>query len=110
MDRRTMLKGTVAGLGSLNIAFSDFGTAWARSATTRDPILVVFELSGGNDGLNTIVPFSNDAYYRLRPKIGIRRKHLLELDNDWGFNSGLVGLERLWRDNQLAIVHGCGYD
>ena len=105
-----MLKGTAAGLGSLTIALGEFGSARAQSEKVNDPILVVFELSGGNDGLNTIVPFSDDAYYRLRPTIGIRQKHLLRLDDDWGFNSGLVGLKRLWRDGQLAIVHGCGYD
>jgi uncharacterized protein (DUF1501 family) len=110
IDRRTLLKGAAAGLGSLNLG--GLTAAWARAAAadaSGDRILVVFELSGGNDGLNTVVPFSNDAYYRLRPKIGIKPEALLKLDGDWGLNPGLLGFERLWRDGQLAVVHGCGY-
>ena len=75
----------------------------------QDPILVVVELSGGNDGLNTIVPFADDDYYRLRPKIGIPPSDLLALDDHFGFNPGLKGLQSLWKDEELAIIHGCGY-
>ena len=55
---------------------------------------------------NTVVP-GNDDYYRLRT-FGIRR-NFFALDAEFGFNPGLVGLQSLWRDEQLAIVHGCGY-
>ena len=74
------------------------------------PILVVVELSGGNDGLNTIVPHGDDRYYRLRPTIGIRPDRLLALDDFFGFNPGLLGLQRLWETDDLAIVHNVGYD
>lgn len=73
------------------------------------PIFVAVELSGGNDGLNSIVPFADDAYYRHRPTIGIAPDQLLQLDDHYGFNPGMLGLQRLWQDDQLAIVHGCGY-
>ncbi|MEQ8234764.1 MAG: DUF1501 domain-containing protein [Gammaproteobacteria bacterium] len=79
-------------------------------AAGDERILVVFELSGGNDGLNTIVPFGDDAYYRLRPTIGLARDDLLVLDEHFGMNPGLAGMHRLWDDGRLAIVHGCGYD
>ena len=69
-----------------------------------------FELSGGNDGLNTVVPYADDAYYRLRPTIGIRPNKLRKLDDHFGLNPGMVGFERLYKDGKLAIVHGCGYD
>ena len=75
-----------------------------------DPILVVVELSGGNDGLNTVVPFCDDDYYRLRPNLGIRKSKLLQLDDYFGLNPGLKGLQQLWNEGDLAIVHGCGYD
>ncbi len=75
-----------------------------------EKILVVVELSGGNDGLNTVVPFRNDEYYRVRPNLGIKRKNLIEVDDEFGFHPSLVGFERLFKEGQLGIVHGCGYD
>ncbi len=80
------------------------------AAEVNDRILVVFELSGGNDGLNTVVPYADDAYYKLRPTIGIKPNAIRKLDDHWGLNPGLLGFERLWKDGQLAIVHGCGYE
>jgi uncharacterized protein (DUF1501 family) len=84
----------------------------AMAQTTQGPdgrILVVLELSGGNDGLNTVVPYADDAYYRLRPQIGIRKERLRKLDEHFGLNAGMVGMEKLFKDGKLAIVHGCGY-
>ena len=75
-----------------------------------DRILVVVELSGGNDGLNTVVPFRNDEYYRVRPNLGIKRTDLIEVDEEFGFHPSLVGFERLFKEGQLGVVHGCGYD
>ncbi|MBC7481931.1 MAG: DUF1501 domain-containing protein [Rhizobacter sp.] len=76
----------------------------------NERILVVFEMSGGNDGLNTVVPYADDIYYRLRPRIGIRPERLRRIDEHFGFNPGMAGFERLYKDGRLAIVHGCGYD
>jgi uncharacterized protein (DUF1501 family) len=81
----------------------------AMAQERQGRILVVLELSGGNDGLNTVVPYGDDAYYRLRPQIGIRREKLRKLDDHFGLNAGMVGMERLFKDGKLAIVHGCGY-
>ena len=72
-------------------------------------ILVVLELSGGNDGLNTLVPYGDDAYYRHRPKLGIRADKLRKIDDHFGFNKGMAGFERLYKDGMMAAVHGCGY-
>jgi uncharacterized protein (DUF1501 family) len=82
----------------------------AAAAEADDRILVVFEMSGGNDGLNTVVPYADDLYYRHRPTIGIRPDKVRRLDERFGLNPGMAGFERLWKDGQLAIVHGCGYD
>ncbi|XOV85659.1 MAG: DUF1501 domain-containing protein [bacterium] len=104
MQRRRFLQAGAA-LAGLT-ALPHHGTA---KLTREAPILVVVELSGGNDGLNSIVPFADDAYYRHRPGIGIRQPELLPLDDHFGFNPGMLGLQRLWQRGQLAIVHGCGY-
>ena len=73
-------------------------------------ILVVLELSGGNDGLNTLVPYGDDAYYQHRPNIGIPRKDVRPIDDHFGFSRGMAGFERLYKNGKLAIVHGCGYE
>jgi uncharacterized protein (DUF1501 family) len=78
-------------------------------AASSDRILVVLELSGGNDGLNTVVPYADDTYYRLRPNIGIKRDRVRKLDDLHGLNPGMAGIEHLYKDGRLAIVHGCGY-
>ena len=73
-------------------------------------ILVVVELSGGNDGLNTVVPYGDPAYYRARPKLGIPDKEVIKLSSGFGLHPSMVGFERLYKDGLLGIVHGCGYD
>jgi len=89
-------------------------TAQALQGTSmeRHPerILVVLELSGGNDGLNTVVPHGDAAYYRARPRIGIPAREVLKVDDHFGFHPSMVGFERLYKDGRMAIVHGCGYD
>jgi uncharacterized protein (DUF1501 family) len=72
-------------------------------------ILVVIELSGGNDGLNTVVPFGDAAYYRARPRLGIPERDVIKFADGFGFHPSMVGFERLYKDGVLAVVHGCGY-
>jgi uncharacterized protein (DUF1501 family) len=60
--------------------------------------------------LNTVVPYGDDAYYRQRPKIGIRPNRVRKIDEHFGFNPGMAGFERLYKDGKLAVVHGCGYE
>jgi len=89
-------------------------TAQALQGTSMEKhperILVVLELSGGNDGLNTVVPHGDPAYYRARPHIGIPAQEVLTVDDHFGFHPSMVGFERLYKDGRMAIVHGCGYD
>lgn len=97
------------GLGALNRPLA----AWAKphpSAAHPERILVVVELSGGNDGLNTVVPYGDDRYYQLRPTLGIPAKSLRKINEHFGLHPALFGFERLYRDGKLAIVHGCGYE
>jgi uncharacterized protein (DUF1501 family) len=111
-SRRQLLK---AGLGTglalgMPPVFARAATALAAEATANDRILVVLELSGGNDGLNTLVPYADDAYYRHRPTIGLRPPRVRKIDDRFGFSPGMAGFERLYKDGHLAVVHGCGYD
>jgi len=73
-------------------------------------ILVVIELSGGNDGLNTVVPYEDPAYYRARPTLGVPPREVIKVSDAFGFHPSLVGFERLYKDGLMAVVHGCGYD
>jgi uncharacterized protein (DUF1501 family) len=109
--RRDVLRACLccAGAGALNGLPLVFARARAADATASNRILVVLELSGGNDGLNTLVPYSDDAYYRHRPRIGIRPEKLRRIDERFGFNPGMAGFEGLYKDGRMAVVHGCGY-
>jgi uncharacterized protein (DUF1501 family) len=81
-----------------------------QTLTGRDhPILVVVQLAGGNDGLNTIVPFGGDAYYRARPTIGIPKQQVLSVDGLVGFNPALAPLKSLYDSGHLAVIQGVGY-
>ncbi|HYD00073.1 MAG TPA: hypothetical protein VEB22_02505, partial [Phycisphaerales bacterium] len=73
-------------------------------------ILVVVQLSGGNDGLNTVVPYLDDSYYRARPVIGIKADQVLKLGkSDVGLHPSLTGLKQLFDDGMLSVVQGVGY-
>jgi len=107
MTRRGLIQaGATAGLAASPLAITP---AFGQAAGAGNRILVVLELSGGNDGLNTVIPYGDDAYYRHRPKIGVRKEHVRRLDDHFGLSDGMVGFERLYKDGKLAIVHGCGY-
>ena len=91
-------------------AFAQAAAALAAQGRADGKILVVLELSGGNDGLNTLVPYGDDAYYKLRPNLGIPKKGLRVLDDHFGFSGGMAGFEHLYKEGRLAILHGCGYE
>ena len=112
LDRRELLAG-MAGLSAMSMvppAFAQAAQAAATQAVESGKVLVILELSGGNDGLNTVVPYGDDAYYRQRPNIGIPKNELRIIDDHFGFNPGMAGFESLYKDGKMAIVHGCGYE
>jgi uncharacterized protein (DUF1501 family) len=112
LDRRELLAG-MAGLSAMSMvppAFAQAAQAAAAQAAASGKVLVILELSGGNDGLNTVVPYGDDAYYRQRPNIGIPKNELRIIDDHFGFNPGMAGFESLYKDGKMAIVHGCGYE
>jgi uncharacterized protein (DUF1501 family) len=74
-----------------------------------DNLLILVELKGGNDGLNTVIPFADPTYYALRKNIGIKREQVIQLDERTALHPSLQSLIPLWRSRQLAIVQGVGY-
>ena len=72
-------------------------------------VLVVIQLSGGNDGLNTVVPFGDDAYYRARPGVAVAADKALRLADGLGLNPELTALKRLYDDGRMSLVQGVGY-
>jgi uncharacterized protein (DUF1501 family) len=81
-----------------------------QTATGKDhPILVVLQMAGGNDGLNTVIPYSDAAYYSARPVIGIKPDSVLKLNDHIGLNPNLAGLRSLYDQGHLAVIQGVGY-
>ncbi len=71
--------------------------------------LLVIQMGGGNDGLNTVVPYSDDAYYRVRPAIGVAANSVLRIDDRIGLSPALAGLHDMFAEGNVAIVQGVGY-
>jgi uncharacterized protein (DUF1501 family) len=72
-------------------------------------ILVVLQMAGGNDGLNTVVPYTNDFYHKARPKIGFSPQQILNLNGEIGFHGAMTGFKELYDSGNLAVVQGVGY-
>ena len=76
----------------------------------KDPVLVVLQLSGGNDYLNTVVPYGNDLYYDYRPSVGIPQDKVLHIDKEFGLHPSLGPIRDLYKHGNVAIIHGIGYE
>ncbi|MBI3965847.1 MAG: DUF1501 domain-containing protein [Chloroflexi bacterium] len=87
-------------------AMPEFGSS---AAANSRKMLVVVQLGGGNDGLNTVVPFGDDAYYQVRPTLGVPRADVLRLTDTIGLHPSLAKLKDRHDAGQLAIVQGVGY-
>jgi len=72
-------------------------------------VMVILQLSGGNDGLNTVIPIRNDIYYRERPRLGIEKAKALSLTDEVGLHPALTGLRELYDDGSLGILNNVGY-
>ncbi len=72
-------------------------------------VLVILQLAGGNDGLNTLVPYADDQYHKLRPRIGISAKKVLKLDTHFGLHPEMLELHKLFHEGGLALVPNVGY-
>ena len=113
MNRRRFLSTTAALPLARAFAGATFGTAGLAFANAPADeyrnLLVIVELKGGNDGLNTLVPFADQAYYALRPKLAVARDAVVQISDRAGLHPALAPLEALWRDRELAVLQGVGY-
>ena len=112
-SRRAFLKGSAgsAALVALAQGVPQFLlNASARAAESRgETVLVVIQLSGGNDGLNTVIPFADDAYRKGRPSLAIGKEQVKKIDDALGFHPSMDGLAKLLEGGKLGIVQGVGY-
>ncbi len=100
MKRRDFLAAAAAGIALPRAALAQ---------STYQRLLILVELKGGNDGLNTVVPYADPAYAQLRPRIGVKRDEVLQLDGRTGLHPSLKPLMDLWQGRELAVVQGLGY-
>lgn len=111
--RRDFLKGAVLfsamGVAPAFLTRAVTGAQPAIAGFRDDRVLVVIQLGGGNDGLNSVVPYGDDAYYRVRPTLGLRPERVLKLDDYLGLNDKLTGLKALYDDGLLGLIQGVGY-
>jgi uncharacterized protein (DUF1501 family) len=117
-DRRGFLRASVAALAARPLARSlgglaSAGASLALAAPAAPPaynrLLVLIELKGGNDGLNTVVPYADPAYYALRPKLAIARDRVVQLTDRVGLHPALAGLRDAFVAGRLALLQGVGY-
>ena len=107
MHRRTFIK--IGGATAAALFFSP--DLFASRVYGEEKILILLELKGGNDGLNTVVPLGSRhaLYRRMRPNLAIAENDAISLTSQWGLHPALAALHGLWDENSLAIVHGVGY-
>lgn len=111
LTRRSFIKWAGAGaVAAQTVSFADIARAAERRALPQGtPVLVVVTLYGGNDGLNTVIPYADSVYHSLRPQLAYREDQVLPIGENLGLNRSMSGLKTLWDNGQLAIVRGVGY-
>ena len=112
LNRRQLLTHALKGssLVALGTVVPQFVARTARAAPPgKDTILVVVELGGGNDGLNTVIPYADDLYHKARPTLRKTKETVVRLDDHVGLHPGMTGLRPLWDAGHLAVVQGVGY-
>ncbi len=116
LSRRKFLIAS-AGAGAAGLLSGAVGCSWPdlmRAAQDRplaegSGVLVILTLYGGNDGINTVIPYADNAYHDLRPQLAYPVDQVLHLDDQLGLNPALTGLEQEWKQGKLAIVRGVSY-
>ena len=111
LSRRDFLAHTAGAAAALGLPLPAlWGRVAAAAAPDPDlPALVVLELNGGNDGLNTVVPYADDIYHQSRPTLRIAPDKVLKLDDHVGLHPALKDIRRLWEEGQVKVVQNVGY-
>jgi uncharacterized protein (DUF1501 family) len=101
--------GLAAGYAAVPDVFARAMYAAKQEKVTNDKVLVMIQLAGGNDGLQTVIPLTDQTYRDMRPQLSKSADAALPISNEFGLNKNLVGTKKLWDDGKLAIVQGVGY-
>ncbi len=109
ISRRKFLETSALASASLMVPQFLKGFEQKKIINKNNKILIVVQLSGGNDGLNTIIPYRNDLYYKNRQDIGINKDKVISLNDEIGLNPSLKGLKQLYDSGNLSIINGVGY-
>ena len=80
------------------------------TTTHKDPVVVVLQMTGANDYLNSVIPYTDPLYYDNRPKVGIPEDQMLPIDSEMAFNPVLAPIKRLYDEGKVALIHGIGYE
>ncbi len=109
MKRRNFLKSST--LASTSLFVPSFLQAYngKRMSSRSGKILVVLQLSGGNDGLNTVIPYEDDLYYTNRPLLAIEKNSVIKASNDLGFNPNMTAFKSLYDEGIMSIINSVGY-
>lgn len=109
--REFIKKSAFATAGSMMIPnfLKAYETQQMGFVQNTDKTLVIIQLSGGNDGLNTVVPYRNDLYYKARPSIGIKQDKVLKLNDEIGLNPSMGALRELYDNGLVSIINNVGY-
>ncbi|HEY8659003.1 MAG TPA: DUF1501 domain-containing protein [Hanamia sp.] len=101
----------IGSLATASLMMPKFLKAFEKSAAVPpgNKVMVVLQFSGGNDGLNTVIPIRNDIYYKSRPKLGIQKEVALKLTDEAGINPALPFLKELFDEGSLGIMNNVGY-
>ncbi len=117
MDRRKFLRqlGLITGAGSIsmtlgNVPVRAFSKSIFKTTKNNGKVLVLVQLSGGNDGLNTVVPFEDDLYYKFRPNIAIPKSDVHRVNTLTGLHPSMDGFKQLYDEGKLSIVQNVGYE
>jgi uncharacterized protein (DUF1501 family) len=112
-SRRSFLRSSIGGAAAIGVDAAlpwCFAQAASGVSTADERVLVVVQMSGGNDGLNTIVPYTDDDYRSARPKLAIPTSEVLKCDHENGFHPSMSGLHDLLQNGQFAAVRSVGYE
>jgi uncharacterized protein (DUF1501 family) len=112
LTRRQMLIRALRGtsLFAVGSVVPEFILNTGRAAEAgKETVLVVLEMTGGNDGLNTVIPYTDDLYHKARPTLALTKDQVIKVDDAIGLNPALSGLSQLLQNKHLAIVQGVGY-
>ncbi|CAN1554098.1 Protein of unknown function DUF1501 [Fimbriimonadaceae bacterium] len=116
LTRREILKGgSVIAIGLVAprwlsaVAHADVVNQAKGGKAANDTVLIVCQLSGGNDGLNTVVPYTSPRYYELRPNVGVKESVALKLNEQMALHPGMTGLHGLYKQGKVAVIQNVGY-